>query len=328
MANLSKEKARQDKVAAQPAHKRSPRMLLRDWRALWGLLKDTVSKWSNDKVPRLGAALAYYTVFSLVPLLIIIIAIAGLAFGQEAAEGHLMSQMSGLVGENSAQAIQTMVANARSQSAGIMSAIVATLTLILGASGVFGQLQDALNDIWGVAPRPNRGFFGNLKHRLFSFVAVLGTGFLLLVSLVISAMLAAVGDIVPSLLPMPEIVLQVLNVIVSLAGITVLFALIFKYLPDAKIAWHDVWVGALVTALLFTAGKLAIGLYLGKSDVATTYGAAASVVVILLWVYYSSQIVLFGAEFTAVYASRYGSRIAPTKDAMAVGEPAKSGAAA
>jgi membrane protein len=300
-----------------------PRLLSR--RGLWEIARDTVNKWLDDKCPQLGAALAYYTVFSIVPLLIVIIAIAGLAFGQKAAEGQILQQLGTLVGESSANAVQTMVEKARNPTKGIFSAALGIITLLAGASGVFGQLQDALNTIWGVAPKPGGGIWRTIKQRFFSFVALLGTGFLLLVSLVISAMLATLGHAIPSVLPAPEFLLEILNFVISLAVITALFAMIFKVLPDARVAWRDVAIGAICTAVLFTIGKFAIGLYLGKSDIATTYGAAASIVVILLWVYYSSQLLLMGAEFTAVYASRYGSHITPTPDAVAVDEPALSG---
>jgi membrane protein len=285
-------------------------------RAAWTLLNEAATKWSADRAPRLGAALAYYTLFSLVPLLVIVIAIAGFAFGQQAAQGYIIEQLGSLVGERSAKTIQDMVENARQPTTGALATIVAVGTLLLGASGVFGQLQDALNTIWEVKAKPGRGFIGLIRDRFLSFVAVLGTGFLLLVSLVLSAALAAVGTAMSGLLPAPEFVLQTMAFMVSLAVITVMFAMIFKYLPDVTIEWSDVWIGATVTALLFTVGKVAIGLYLGKSHVASVYGAAGSLVILLVWVYYSGQILLFGAEFTAVYANRYGSRIRPTADAV------------
>ena len=285
-------------------------------RTMWGLIAEAANKWSADRAPRLGAALAYYTLFSIVPLLVIVIAIAGFVFGQEAAEGYLIDQMGGLVGERSAKAIQDMVENARQPRTGRLATIIAVATLLLGASGVFGQLQDALNTIWEVKPKPGRGLVGLIRDRFLSFVAVLGTGFLLLVSLVLSAGLAAIGHAMSGLLPAPEFVLQALNFLVSIAIITAMFAMIFKYLPDVTIRWSDVSIGATVTALLFTVGKFAIGLYLGKSDVASIYGAGGSLVILLVWVYYSSQILLFGGEFTAVYANRYGSRIRPTANAV------------
>jgi len=292
-------------------------------RALWHLLKEAASDWSRDRAPRLGAALAYYTVFSIVPLLIVIIALIGLFFGQDAAQSAIMGQISNLVGEQSAAAIKDMIQRAEQPSTGLLATVVAVITLLFGASGVFGQLQDALNTVWGVEPKEGRGVWGFIKDRFLSFVAVVGTGFLLLVSLVLSSALAAVGKWFSGVLPLPETVLQALNFLVSFVVITGLFALIFKVLPDARVAWRDVWVGAALTALLFTIGKFAIGLYLGKSNVASAYGAAGSLVIVLVWVYYSAQILLYGAEFTQVYANRRGERIVPAPDAQ-VANPQKA----
>ena len=292
---------------------------------LWTLFKQTFASWSSDRVPRHGAALAYYTVLSLVPLLVVIIGMIGLIFGQEAAQGYIVEQIAALVGPQSAAAIKDMIQRANQPTTGIVATVVATATLLLGASGVFGQLQDSLNSIWGVQPKEGRGIWGLLKDRFMSFAALLGTGFLLLVSLVLSAGLAAFGKWFGGWLPAPEIVLQVLEFLISFAVITGLFAMIFKTLPDAQVAWRDVWVGAALTAMLFTVGKFAIGLYLGKSDVGSAYGAAGSLVILLVWVYYSAQILLFGAEFTQVYANAVGSRIVPSKDAVAT-DPKKAGA--
>jgi membrane protein len=291
-------------------------------RAFWHLLKEAASDWSHDRAPRLGAALAYYTIFSIVPLLIVIIALIGLFFGQDAAQSAIMGQVSNLVGEQSAAAIKDMIQRAEQPSTGLFATAVALVTLLFGASGVFGQLQDALNTVWGVELREGRGVWGFIKDRFLSFVAVVGTGFLLLVSLVLSSALAALGKWFSGVLPVPEAVLQSLNFLLSFVVITGLFALIFKVLPDARVAWRDVWVGAALTAALFTIGKFAIGLYLGKSDVASAYGAAGSLVIILVWVYYSSQILLYGAEFTQVYANRLGGRIVPAPDAQ-VANPKK-----
>lgn len=289
-----------------------------DVKTWWTLLNDTFQKWSGDKAPRLGAALSYYTVFSLVPLLVLTIAIAGLVFGKEAAQHAMMEQIASLVGPQSAAAIQQMIDIAQKPSNGVVASLIAVGTLLLGASGVFAQLQDALNTVWGVEPKAGRGIWGAIKDRFFSFVAVLGTGFLLLVSLVLSAALAAFGKLFLSWLPGQEAVLHVADLAVSFGVITLLFAMMFKLLPDAKIAWRDVWIGAGLTSLLFTIGKFLIGLYLGKADIGSAYGAAGSLVILLVWVYYSSQILLFGAEFTSVYANRYGSRIvAATKSAAA-----------
>ncbi|HEX2055274.1 MAG TPA: YihY/virulence factor BrkB family protein [Nitrospiraceae bacterium] len=295
--------------------------------SLWGMLKQTFTDWSNDKVPRLGAALAYYTVFAIVPLLIIIIAIIGLVFGEEAAQSYIFDQIAGLVGEQSANAIKDMIHRADKPSTGIIATVIAAVTLLFGASGLFGQLQDALNTIWGVEPKPGRGIWGLIKDRFLSFMAVLGTGFLLLVSLVLSAALAALGKWFGGWLPAPEVVLQALNFLISFGVITALFAMMFKLLPDAKVAWSDVWVGAAITALLFTLGKFLIGLYLGKSDVGSAYGAAGSLVIVLLWVYYSAQILLFGAEFTQVYANTSGAKIVPSEQAIAVDQKKAGGKA-
>ena len=294
-------------------------------RALWHLLKEAAADWSHDRAPRLGAALAYYTVFSLVPFLVVVIAVIGLVFGQDAAQSAILGQISTLVGEQSAAAIKEMIQRADQPSTGLFATALAIATLLLGASGVFGQLQDALNTVWGVEPKEGRGVWGFIKDRFLSFVAVLGTGFLLLVSLILSSALAVVGKWFSGMLPLPEAVLELLNFALSFLVITGLFALIFKVLPDAKIAWRDVWVGAALTAALFTVGKFALGLYLGKSNVASGYGAAGSLVLVLVWVYYSAQIMLYGAEFTQVYANRMGDRIVPTPDAQ-VTDPRKADA--
>lgn len=290
------------------------------WRSIrtwWTLLKEAFEKWSADKAPRLGAALSYYTVFSLVPLLVLTIAIAGWAFGKEVAQQSMMAQIESLVGPQSAAAIKQMLEIAQKPSSGMFASVVALGTLLLGSSGVFAQLQDALNAVWGVEPKAGRGIWGTIKDRFFSLLAVLGTGFLLLVSLVLSAALAAAGKLFQGWLPGQEALLHLAHFVISFGVITLLFAMMFKLLPDAKVAWHDVWVGAALTSLLFTIGKFLIGFYLGKADVGSAYGAAGSLVILLVWVYYSSQILLYGAEFTAVYANRYGSRIVAGERASA-----------
>ncbi|MGH7183002.1 MAG: YihY/virulence factor BrkB family protein [Nitrospiraceae bacterium] len=273
--------------------------------------------WTEDHVQRLGEALAFYTVLSLLPMLLIEIALAGLVFGQEEAEGQTIGQIQGLVGDESAKAIQGMLAYARRPSTSLLATGVALATLLFGATSVFAQVQDALNAIWGVKPKPGLGMVQTLKARFISFVAALGSGFLLLVSLVLSAALAAVGYTLGMLLPAPEFLLQMINFFLSFVMITLLFAMIYKLIPDVSNKWQDVWVGAGMTSLLFTIGKSLIGLYLGKSDIGLAYGAAGSLIVILLWVYYASQIFLFGAEFTAVYAASHGSQLKPTPNAMA-----------
>jgi len=302
----------------------------RTWKTLlqpqsfWKLFQAAFNAWNNDKIPRHGAALAYYTVLSLVPLLIVMISLIGLIFGREAAQKHILDQTTNLMGPQSADAIRQMIEHASQPSTGTIAMVVGVATLLVGASGVFAQLQDSLNTIWGVEPKEGRGLWGIIRDRFMSVSAVLGTGFLLLVSLVLSAGLAAFGKWYGGWLPAPEFVLQVLDVVISLLVISGLFTLMFKILPDARIAWGDVWVGALLTAVLFTIGKFAIGLYLGKTDVGSAYGSAGSLVIMLVWIYYSAQIVLFGAEFTQVYANEIGARIVPTDKAV-VSDPAKAG---
>ncbi|MGC4097004.1 MAG: YihY/virulence factor BrkB family protein [Nitrospira sp.] len=290
---------------------------------LWSMLKATFTAWNDDYVPRHGAALAYYTVLSLIPLLVVIIATIGIIFGQDIVQGYIINQIGSLVGPQSADAIKDMVQRAREPNSGILATILAAAMLLFGASGVFAQLQDSLNAIWGVKPKEGRGLWGLIRDRFISFAAVLGTGFLLLVSLSLSAALSALGKWFGGMLPAPELVLQALEILISLIMITGLFALIFKVLPDVRVAWNDVWVGAALTALLFTIGKFAIGLYLGKSDVGSAYGAAGSIVIVLVWVYYSAQILLFGAEFTQIYANRVGAHIIPSENAT-VADPEKA----
>jgi len=233
------------------------------------ILKETFSEWMEDQAPTLGAALAYYTVFSLAPLLIIAISIAGLLFGKEAAQGQIFDQLRGLLGDESGRAMQVMVQNASEEPAtGLVATLVGFVTLLFGASGVFGQLQTSLNAIWGVQPKPGRGILGIIQDRILSFGFILVVGFLLLVSLLLTAAIAFVGQRFGDMVPGMEALAQILNSVFSLAVITLLFAMIFKFLPDARIAWHDVWIGAFITAALFTLGKFALGLYLGKSGVA------------------------------------------------------------
>jgi membrane protein len=279
-----------------------------------GLLKETFSEWKEDNAERLGAALAFYSVFSLAPLLIIVISISGLVFGRDAVQGRVVEQIGGLVGSDAARSIEAIIQNANKPATGIIAGTAGILTLLLGAAGVFVQLQDALNVIWDVPPSAARSVAQLLRDRFLSFALVLGSGFLLLVSLVVSAGLAALNDSIARLAPVSGQFLEVAHVLVSYAVITLLFAMIFKVLPDARIAWSDVWVGAAITSLLFTIGKLLIGVYLGKSTIMSTYGAAAAIVIMLVWVYYSAQVLFLGAEFTQVYANRFGSRISFAED--------------
>lgn len=287
------------------------------WQAIFRLLKETITEWQDDKVPLLAAALAYYTVFSIAPLLIIAIAIAGAFFGEEAARGEIIDQIQGLIGQQGAEAIQSMLQNTQQPNANSgLATLFGIITLLIGATGVFGQLQEALNIIWDVKPKPGVGLRVFLLSRLLSFAMVLVIGFLLLVSLLLSAILAAISHFFGDLIPGFQFIGQLLNFTLSFGVITLLFAAIYKVLPDVKVPWQNLWLGAIVTALLFNAGKSLIGLYLGNSAVSSTYGAAGSLVVILIWIFYSAQIMLLGAEFTQVYSRYHGTPIRPTRYAV------------
>jgi len=285
-------------------------------KTLWDVMKETASEWSEDNATRLAAALAYYTVLSIAPLLVLAVSIAGLVFGEEAAKGQIASELSGVVGPQAGEGIQTMLKHAKSPEEGTIGSIVGIVVLFFGASGVFGELQSSLNTIWEVAPKPGRGVMGMLRQRFFSFSMVLGVAFLLLVSLVLSAVLSGMGRFFESHMPGGEALWHVVNLGVSFSVITALFALIFKVVPDVKVTWKDVAMGAVFTAVLFTLGKYLLGLYLGRASVASPYGAAGSIIVLVVWVYYAAQILFFGAEFTQVYARRRGSRIEPSENAV------------
>lgn len=281
-------------------------------RDLWSVLKQAVAGWWDDNVPRMGAALAYYTLFSLAPILVVAIAVAGLVFGPEAVRGEIVGQIDGLIGHQGAEAVQAMLEGAAKPSSSIPATIVGVITFFLGATGAFLELQTDLDAIWRVKPKESTSFWrALLKQRLVSFGLVLGFAFVLLTSLVVSAALAALHTYMGNAFPGVAVLWEALNVVVSLAVITALFAMIYKVLPDVRLLWGDVIVGALVTAGLFTLGKFLIGLYIGTSAFASTYGAAGSVIVILVWVYYSAQIILLGAEFTREYVKRFSSRPAP-----------------
>lgn len=282
------------------------------------VLKETATGWDDDNVARLAASLAYYTLLSVAPLIILAVAVAGLAFGEQAARQHIGGELAAVVGGGAAGAIQSIAANAKAPGTGVFSIVVGVVVLLFGASGVFGELQSALNTVWDVAPKPGRGVWGIVKDRFFSFTLVVGVAFLLLVSLVISAALTWVGQVFESSLPGGALLWQALNFGISLAVVTALFALMFKTLPDVHIKWRDVWVGAAVTAGLFVLGKFLLGLYLGSAGVSSAYGAAGSIVALVIWVYYSAQVLLVGAEFTEVYARLYGSRITPDDTAVAI----------
>jgi len=272
-------------------------------------LREIVDEWQHDGALNLGAALAYYTLFAMAPLLVLVIAIAGLAFGRAAAEGEIVNQISGLMGADGAKMIEDMIARASRPASGIVATVVSLGTMALGASGVFGQIQTALNQIFGVTERRRgRGVRGVVRQRLAYFGMIVAIGFLLVVSLVVSAALAGVHDLLATRLPILARVLPPLNFVLSLGVVSGLFALVYKVLPDVDLAWRDVWLGAVCTSLLFTIGKGLIGLYLGRAGTTSVYGAAGSLVLVLLWIYYSAQILFLGAEFTEVYSRRYGSR--------------------
>lgn len=286
------------------------------------LAKQTFKEYSDDKAPRLGAALSYYTVFSLAPVLILVISIAGLVFGKDAAQGRIVGELQGVLGPEGAEGVQTMLAKANNTGSGVVSTVVGFLMLIVGATGVLIELQGAINTVWKVAPKPGGGIKELIRERLLSFGLILSFGFILLVSLILSALLAGLGGMMSSIIPGWVIFGYLLNYAVALAVMTTLIAMIYKILPDVKIAWRDVWVGALVTSVLFQIGKFAIGLYIGKASVGSPFGAAGSLAVLLVWVYYSSQIILLGAEFTRVSALRRGARIEPTAHAVLIDHPA------
>jgi membrane protein len=286
-----------------------------DAKSLWSLTKESASQWSDDFAPSMGAALAYYTIFSIAPLIIIAIAVAGFFFGADAARGEIFAQIRGLVGDQGAAAIEAAVKSANQTGGGTFAAIAGVVTLLIGATSVFGELQSDLDRIWD-SPKPEKsGIWGMLRGRLLSFGMVLGIGFLLLVSLVLSAALSALGHFWNGWFPGWEVLLQGINFVIGFLVVTGLFGMIYKFLPRCDIGWTDVWIGAAVTSLLFSIGKLLIGLYLGKSSVASSFGAAGSLVIVLLWVYYSAQIFLLGAEFTRTYSYRHGSRRGKTKPA-------------
>jgi membrane protein len=275
----------------------------------------TWARWNAYRIPQLGASLAFYTALSIAPLLIISLSVGAFVFGDEAARGEIASQMKSLVGEQGAQAIQQMIKSADHPASGTAATLLGLAMLAIGASGVFSELQQSLNIIWEVQAKAGRGIIGLIRDRFFSFVMVLGIAFLLLVSLVLSALLASIGKVFSDFPAALGWLTGVLNFGVSFAVITILFAMMFKILPDAKIAWREVWLGAVLTALLFTVGKFFIGLYLGQSSMASSYEVAGSFVVLLVWIYYSSQILYLGATITKVVADASGSPAVPTNNA-------------
>jgi membrane protein len=275
-------------------------------RDIWSLMRETGTEWINDRASRKGAALAYYTIFSLAPLLILAISIAGFFFGEEAARGEIVAQMRELLGPDGARAVQAVIENAAQPAVGVWATVIGLGTLIVGATTALAELKDDLDEIWDTPPERIRGFWYLVRKRLLSVGMILALGFLLLVSLVLSAVSVALSRLW-SLGDATSVLLQLVNFAFSFVLVTALFAMIYKILPAVRIAWRDVTIGAVITALLFSIGKALIGIYLGNSAIASTYGAAGSVILILVWVYYSAQIFLLGAEFTKVYAFRFGS---------------------
>lgn len=284
-------------------------MNIKAWIAM---LKQTASKWSDHHATRLGASVAFYTLLSFAPLLVLLAAIVALVLhDKNAAQNGLIDQAKQMMGSGGGDAVKSLLASAQKPSSGVFASIVSFIVLLFGASGVFTELHDALNLIWDATPKASSGLMGLIKDRLFSFGMVLSVGFVLLVFLFVSAALAFVGKFFGQVVPMPDAVLQIANFILSFVVITFLFALMFKFVPAVKISWRNVIVGAIGTSLLFTIGKFLLGLYLGKASVGSTYGAAGSLVAVIVWVYYSAQIFFFGAEFTRVYADAHADRTQP-----------------
>jgi len=288
---------------------------------VWTVLKEAATEWMDDNAMRLSAALAFYTILSIAPLLIILTSVTGMVLGEEAANGQLKAQVEEFTGEAGARVLETTVKNADRPKSGTLATVIGAVTLLFGAAGVFGELQSSLNSLWNVKAKPGRGIWGIVRDRFLSFGMVLAVGFLLLVSLFVTALLTGLGSRLNELMPGMPAIMYAVNFVVSYAVVTVLFALFFKFLPDARIAWRDVWFGALVTAGLFTLGKFGIGLYLGTAGVGSPFGAAGSVVAFVVWVYYSGLILFFGAELTQVEAKHSGRQIEPKANAMPADAP-------
>jgi membrane protein len=294
-------------------------------KSYWEFLKSIVTQWIDDNPFQLASSLSYYTLFSLAPLLVIAIGVAGFVFGREAAQNQIVQTFQGMIGEDSAKAIQEMIQNASNKpKTGLLSTIVGVIALLFGAGGVVGQLQTSLNTIWGVTPKPGQGIWGFVRQRFFSFAMVLAVGFLLLVSLAVTALLSGFSHYLESIMGGASVIGHILDFVVSFGLTTVIFAMIYKFVPDVEIQWRDVWIGAALTAILFTIGKFLIGLYIGSSGATSVYGAAGSLITVLLWVYYSSLILFFGAEFTQVYATEYGSGVVPAEHAESIAAADKS----
>lgn len=286
-------------------------------RETWQIAKDTVNEFMQDKALQLGAALSFYALLSLAPLLVVFVGVAGMVFGRDAASGQLVGELQRLIGPQGAQVAQTVLQHAATPKGNILAVVIGIAVLLFGATGVFVQLQSSLNQIWEVQVRPGQGVRGVIRERLMSLLMVVLIGFLLLATVIVSAVLTTIATYMTHLVPSFSGTWHVVDIAISLIITTLLFAIIFKVLPDVEISWGDVWIGAIVTAILFTIGKILIGLYLGHSSVGSVYGAAGSVVVLMVWIYYSSLILFLGAEFTQVYGRHYGARITPSKHAEA-----------
>lgn len=293
---------------------------------VWSSLKDSFKGFSEDKITKLSASLAYYTIFSLGPLLIVIIFLCSIFLGREAIEGTIYHHIQGFIGADSAKQIQDIIKNASISGKGGIAATIGVITLLIGATTVFGEMQDSINGIWGLKAKPKAGWLKLVKDRLLSFGLIGSLGFLLLVSLGATAVVEAIGSRLEAAFPDVAVaIFYVINLLLNLSVTTLLFAVIFKVLPDAKIKWRDIWPGAIATSLLFLIGKFAISFYISKSEVGSTYGAAGSLVILLVWIYYSSMILYFGAEFTKAYALRKGSKITPSEYAVWNKEPVVAG---
>jgi membrane protein len=296
---------------------------LKEKKGIVNFVKTAVEHWLAEGPFQLAAALAYYTLFSLAPLLIILTGIVGVLAGKQTAQNYIYSSVSGMIGESSAAAVMEMMQRANRDGSGIIATVVGVALMLFGAGGVVGQLQSSLNTIWGVETKTQKGIWPILRARFVSYAMLLAIGFLLLVSLLVTTALAAFSDYLRGLVPGVEVVWPAVDIGISFAFVTILFALIYKVLPDVKIAWRDVWIGAALTAFFFSIGKFLIGVYLGKTAVAAAYGAAGSLATILLWVYYSSLIFFFGAEVTRVYATQYGRGLRPSEIAEATRDGVK-----
>jgi membrane protein len=287
------------------------------FKGIWEVLKNSFSGFSDDKVPKLGASLAYYTIFSMGPLLIVIISLCGLFLGREAIQGKIITQLEGFLGHDTAIQLQEIIKKAAISGKGVIAVVIGAITLLVGSTTVFAEIQDSINSIWGLKPKPKKNWLKMIQNRFISFSVIISLGFLLLVSLGITAIMDGLSHRLEAIFPDVTVTLfYVLNQVITFLVVALIFGVIFKVLPDAKIKWRDVVAGSLVTALLFLLGKLGISLYISKSNVGSTYGAAGSLVILLLWTYYSSIILYFGAEFTKAYAVKYGSEIHPNEYAV------------